>query len=96
MRFEWDPQKEIENKRKHGVTFSEAKALFLLGKSYLEIFDTDHSNIEDRFIAIGPIDRGIVYVVWTERVDDIIRIIGARFATKREQKLFGETYGEKQ
>ena len=38
-----------------------------------------------RFIAIGPPDRAIVVVVYTERDEDRIRIIGARFANKREQ-----------
>ena len=37
----------------------------------------------DRFITIGPIQHGLVMVVWTERVDDTIRIISARWATKR-------------
>ena len=55
---------------------------------YLEIFDADHSALEDRFIVIGPIDRGIAIVVYTEREEDLIRIIGARFANKREQELF--------
>lgn len=53
-----------------------------------EIFDSAHSDTEDRFIAIGQLDRGIAVVVYTERDDDLIRIIGARFATKREQELY--------
>jgi putative transcriptional regulator len=31
-------------------------------------------------IAIGPITRGLVLVVWTERDEDILRIISARWA----------------
>ena len=53
----------------------------------MEIFDAEHSEAEDRFFAIGPIDRGIVVVVYTER-ENTIRIIDARFANKREQELF--------
>jgi len=34
--------------------------------------------MEDRFISIGPIRRGIVLVVWTERDEDTIRLISAR------------------
>jgi uncharacterized DUF497 family protein len=56
----------------------------------LEIFDAAHSQAEDRFIAIGEINRGIVVVVYTEREDDLIRIMGARFATKREQERYRE------
>ena len=38
--------------------------------------------------AIGPIERGIVVIVYTERDEDIIRIIGARWANAREQSLY--------
>ena len=62
--------------------------MFESGESYLEIFDTEHSDYEDRFIAIGPIERGVVVVVFTERDEDVIRIIGARIASKREEVLY--------
>ncbi|MEE8583628.1 MAG: BrnT family toxin [Acidobacteriota bacterium] len=55
---------------------------------YLEIFDEDHSEQEDRFIAIGPITHGVVLVVWTERDEGVIRIISARWSTKRERNLY--------
>jgi len=70
------------------VSFAEVQRLFESSEDYLEIFDANHSEAEDRFIAIGPIDRGIVVVVYTEREENLIRIIGARFANKREQELF--------
>ena len=88
MRFEWDDAKDRSNQRKHGLSFSEAKQLFKGNKDYLEIFDVSYSDVEDRFIAIGAIRRGVVVVVYTERDEDLIRIIGARFATKRERERF--------
>jgi uncharacterized DUF497 family protein len=90
MGFEWDDAKDRSNQKKHGLSFSEAARLFQSSQDYLEIFDAAHSQAEDRFIAIGEIDRGIVVVVYTEREDDLIRIIGARFATKREQERYRE------
>ena len=87
MEVEWDPSKDLGNQRKHGVSFTEARRLFESGENYLEIFDPDHSEYEDRFIAIGPIERGVVVVVFTERDEDVIRIIGARMASKREGAL---------
>ena len=42
--------------------FAEAQQLFESGDDYLEIFDAEHSELEDRFIGIGPIDRGIIVV----------------------------------
>ena len=66
MRFEWDPAKAEENRKKHGVTFEEATALFVDDANCLEIFDEEHSDEEDRFIALGAIKRGVLVVVYTE------------------------------
>jgi hypothetical protein len=88
VEFEWDPAKDRGNQRKHGVSFAEAQALFESGVDYLEIFDAEHSEVEDRFIAIGHIHRGIVVVVYTEREEGRVRIIGARLATNRERDLY--------
>lgn len=83
MQFEWDPAKG-----KHGVSFEEAQRLFESGVDYLEIYDAEHSESEDRFLAIGPIDQRIVVVVYTEPEEGRLRIIGARWATRREQDLY--------
>lgn len=88
MNVEWDDAKDQVNQRKHGLSFTEARTLFDSGVDYLEIFDVDHSEVEERFIAIGPIERGLVVIVHTEREEDTIRIIGARLANKREQSLY--------
>ena len=88
MRFDWDPAKAEENRRKHGVTFQEARSLFTSGVDYLEIYDASHSEEEDRFLAIGPVARGVLCVVFVERAEDTIRILGARRATQREEELF--------
>lgn len=90
MEFEWDPSKERENRAKHSLSFDEAAELFRSGVDYLEIYDVEHSAHEDRFICIGPIDRGVVVVVITEREGAPMRLISARFASKREQDLFAE------
>ena len=90
MRFDWDDAKDRSNQKKHGVSFFEATELFQGTRDYLEIFDAAHSDAEARFIAIGEIDRGVAVVVYTERDEDLIRIIGARFATKREQQWYRE------
>jgi hypothetical protein len=88
VRFEWDDAKDRSNQKKHGLSFSEAKQLLEGTQEYLEIFDAAHSDAEDRFIAIGEIDRGIAVVVYTEREEDLVRIIGARFATRRERERY--------
>jgi uncharacterized DUF497 family protein len=90
MRFEWDPDKERANIKKHGLSFGEATKLFTSGEDYLEIYDDEHSEDEDRFIAIGPGMRGVIVVVYTELTEESIRIISARMATKKEIRLFRE------
>ena len=96
MKVEWDHAKNPANVQKHGVSFEEARELFRSGVDYLEIFDDEHSVVEDRFIAIGPIRRGLVLVVWTERDEQTIRIISARWATKGERSLYRSHLGEMQ
>lgn len=90
MRFEWDPDKATRNEEVHGVGFEEAKELFESSGEVLEIYDVEHSETEDRFKSIGPIRRGLILVVWTERSEDLIRIVSAWWATKVEQRLYRE------
>jgi uncharacterized DUF497 family protein len=89
VRFEWDPKKESRNIEKHGVSFREAKELFTSRLDFLELYDGAHLE-EERFVAIGPIRRGLVLVVYTERSEDTVRIISARWATKKERALYLE------
>ena len=95
MDFEWDEAKDLSNQRKHGLSFSDARRLFESASEVLEIFDADHSDLEDRFIAVGPVRRGLVVVVYTERHEDTIRIISARRATTSEAGFFRRYIGEK-
>ena len=90
MKFEWDSGKDRSNQRRHGLSFAEARQLFESGDAYLEIYDSEHSDVEDRFIAVGTIDRGIAVVVYTETDEGQVRIIGARLANKRERDLYRE------
>ena len=78
VKVTWDESKNVANRRKHGVSFEEASELFSSGVDYLENFDESHSELEDRFIAIGPIVSGLILVVWMARDDDTLRIISAR------------------
>ena len=88
MKVVWDPAKNLANQKNHGLSFEDAQELFTSDVDYLEIFDDAHSTEEDRFLAIGPIRQGLVLVVWTERDEGTVRIIGARWATPRERDMF--------
>ncbi len=54
LRFEWDPQKNERNKKKHGLSFETAREVFY--DEFAILFDDpDHSLEEDRFLIIGTI-----------------------------------------
>ena len=88
MQVEWDPEKDRENRIKHGLGFDEVRILFESDTDYLVIYDEEHSEDEDRFLAIGPIAKGVVTVAHTEPREDVIRIISARIATPSEEEAF--------
>jgi len=86
LRIEWDPRKDRQNRRKHGVSFAEAETVFADENGRL-IADPEHSQAEDRFVLLGlSAELRILLVVHCYREeDDVIRIISARKATRGEQ-----------
>jgi uncharacterized protein len=78
--FEWDPAKEAENQRKHGVSFREAQLAFLDPERVIAR-DVAHSLIEPRFYCFGRLGKGVLSVRFTYR-DKVIRIIGAGYWRK--------------
>lgn len=91
IRFEWDPHKALINIEKHGVSFEEASTVFY-DPYALIIADPDHSNDEERFIILGLSESLNLLVVCHcyRESDEVIRIISARRATKRERKNYEE------
>ena len=94
MKFEWDEAKNLANQKKHGVSFEEAESLFA-ADDYFEIFDEEHSESEERFIAIGVIRRGLIVVVWSLAEEETVRIISARLATRKEEGLYEAYRGKR-
>ena len=88
--FEWNREKEKVNYQKHGITFNEAKTVFY--DPLARIFDDlIHSVGESREIIIGhSIAKKLLLVVFVERKQNVIRIISARQATKKEKKDYEE------
>lgn len=86
--FDWDPQKDASNRKKHGVSFHEAKTAFTDELARL-IADPDHSEEEDRFILLGTsIHSRLLVVCHCVRDGETIRIISARKANKQERKAY--------
>jgi hypothetical protein len=91
IRFEWDSAKGIANVRKHGVSFEEAQSVFY-DEFAVQFFDDEHSfDQEERFLLLGmSTGDKLLLVCHCERdAGNVIRIISARKATKRESTYYG-------
>jgi len=86
--FEWDSEKARINKLKHKISFETAANIFF-DENRIESLDEEHSANEDRWQVIGMVDD-VLFVVYTER-GEIIRLISARKATKKERSIY---YGD--
>ena len=89
LRFAWDARKAATNLRKHGISFGEAATAFGDPLS-VTIPDPDHSDDEDRFLLIGRSARQHLVVVAHVERGDVIRIISARAASRRERSAYEE------
>ena len=90
LKFEWDQEKSGSNLSKHKVGFDEASTVFV--DPLAKIFDDqDHSTDEIREIIVGHSVLGrLLLVSFTERGRDLVRIISARAATRKERKGYEE------
>ena len=89
--FEWDENKNAINKRKHKVSFEEAKTVFL-DYNALYMPDPEHSETEERFIILGMSARANLLIVCHcyRQSESVIRLISARKATKSEEEQYLE------
>lgn len=81
--FEWDPEKDLVNQAKHGVSFSKAQIAFA-DPDRVIAEDTSHSHGEQRYYCFGKVGDGILTVRFTYR-HGLIRIIGAGYWRKGKQ-----------
>jgi uncharacterized DUF497 family protein len=87
MKYEWDPDKAASNHKKHCVEFAEAVGV--LEDALAITIEDQHVEGESRFITIGmDFTLQILVVVYASRVADVIRIISARKATKKERQTY--------
>jgi len=92
--FSWDPQKAIANFDKHGISFEESATIFTdsLG---LDWEDLTHASQEKRYKRLGKSSQeNILLVVYTVRrtkdEKETIRIISARWASRKERKAYAK------
>lgn len=84
MQFEWDEAKNFINIRNHRIDFADVPEMF--DSPMLIEPDERFDYGEDRWIGIGFLQNGVAVVVWTERQDNVIRIISARKANRYERQ----------
>jgi uncharacterized DUF497 family protein len=87
LHFEWNPRKDRANQTKHGISFEEARTAFYDENARVSV-DPDHD--EDRFILLGfsTALRLLVVCHCYRESDEVIRIISARRATRKEQNEY--------
>ena len=91
LSFEWDPQKDLINRKKHGISFEEAATVFE-DVNALVISDSEHSEDEESFVILGfSLQANLLVVCHCYRASEsVIRIISARKATKNESRQYQE------
>lgn len=79
--FEWDNQKDLDNQKKHGISFSKAQLAFADSKRVI-LKDVTHSTEDEiRYFCLGEVNEGILTVRFTWR-SGRIRIFGAGYWRK--------------
>jgi uncharacterized DUF497 family protein len=84
MRFEYDPDKSLSNKAKHGIDFQEAQTLWL-DMDLVEI--RARTEDEPRHMVIGRIGDRHWSGIITYR-GDVIRIISVRRSRQEEVRVY--------
>ena len=91
-RFTWDRAKSLTNRRKHGISFELSARVF---------FDPLHVSVQDRiedgevrWQTMGQVGGMMIVVVAHTVVEhedaEVIRIVSARRATRKERKRYEE------
>lgn len=87
MRYEWDPVKAEANRKKHGVRFADAVAVFSDERALT--LDDPHPG-EERYVTIGMDAFARLLVVVYTWQGDVVRLISARKATRAERTQYAE------
>lgn len=89
MRWTWSLAKNLDNKRKHGLSFDTARLVF---DDPHALSRPDPLPHEDRWQTVGVIGPITVFVVhtWPDSSDETGRIISARKATAHERRAYEE------
>jgi uncharacterized protein len=85
--FEWDAGNIEKNWLSHQVTSPECEQFFF-NQPLVIAADVAHSEVEERFFALGQTNAGrLLFIVFTLR-EDLIRVISARDMSRKERKVY--------
>ena len=84
-----ESRKKMLNRKKHGVSFKKAETVFYDPNAII-ISDSDHSAEEARFVILDHSSLLHLLVVCHcyRQKDEVIRIISARKASKKESEQY--------
>ncbi len=84
--FDWDAGNDRKSEAKHVVTRLEAEQVFF-NQPLLVLVDTKHSQIEERYHALGKTDESrLLHITFTLRFDEtMVRVISARDMHRKER-----------
>ena len=83
MNFEYDEKKSQVNQKKHGISFEEAKKLWMVPAVEIQARTED----EPRFLRIGKLKDKFYSCIFTTR-KDVVRLISVRRSREEEEKIY--------
>ncbi|MBE9162373.1 BrnT family toxin [Tychonema sp. LEGE 06208] len=89
MKFEWDENKAAVNLSKHGISFEEARTVFD-DRLYVDFYDPDRSDEEDRYIIVRESQQGNLLIVSYTKRADFLHLISARKVIRVEREVYEE------
>ena len=91
--FDWDLANKTKNWIKHNVSVRESERVFF-NKPLVIAKDPRHSQIEDRFSALGRTDEARLLTIFFTVRGNKVRVISARDMNKKERQKY-EKYNQK-
>lgn len=76
-------------KKDHLVTFEEAQEAFF-DSNAVDDYDATHSTRETRYNLIGMSSRRLLFIVYSEPEPNVIRLISARKADRKHQRVYAQ------
>ena len=91
--FEWDKHNTEKIEKKHKLHYVEIEEVFF-DEKLKSLPDIEHSKVEERYMALGRTRMGkLLFVAFTIRKERI-RVISARFMSRKERRWFYEEIKE--